>query len=108
MPKIFALYITDATNAGNLSVTLQFSDNTSQTVNIGEFIRRHPHPQYNKYLDEKKFSQFKLENGNIVWGKNWDLIFPIEQLHSGSVTKERVVNYSIQESAVPCVAEDIQ
>ena len=79
------LYITDATYAGNLSVNLSFSDNTSRTVNIGDYIRRHPHPQYNKYLDERKFTRFTLEDGNIVWGRNWDLIFPIEQLHSASI-----------------------
>lgn len=79
------LYIIKAENAGNLSVCLTFSDNTEQTVNVGDFIRRHPHPQYNKYLDPKKFNRFTIENGNIVWGKNWDLIFPMEQLHSGVV-----------------------
>jgi len=82
MPK--GLYITDAADAGNLSVRLSFSDKTSQVVNIGEYIRRHPHPQYNKYLDPRKFRTFKLENGNVVWGKSWDLMFPIEQLHSGA------------------------
>ena len=79
------LYITNATYAGNLSVNLSFSDNTSCMVNIGDYIRRHPHPQYNKYLDERKFTRFTLENGNIVWGKNWDLIFPIEQLHKATI-----------------------
>ena len=79
------LYITNATNAGNLTVCLQFSDNTTQIIDVGDFIRRHPHPQYNKYLDPRKFSRFTMENGNIVWGKNWDLIFPIEQLHSGRI-----------------------
>ena len=79
------LYITNATNAGNLSVNLWFSDNTMQTVNVGDFIRRHPHPQYNKYLDERKFSHFNIEEGNIVWGKNWDLVFPIEELHAGII-----------------------
>ena len=79
------LYITNATDAGNLSVHLYFSDNTSQVVNIGDFIRRHPHPQYNKYLQQRYFRQFKIEDGNIVWGKNWDLIFPIEQLHQGHI-----------------------
>lgn len=89
------LYIIKAENAGrstsgrlqskNLSVCLTFSDNTVQTVDIGEFIRRHPHPQYNKYLDPRKFSRFAIENGNIVWGKNWDLIFPVEQLHTGAI-----------------------
>ena len=79
------LYIIKAENAGNLTVSLTFSDNTVQTVNIGEFIRRHPHPQYNKYLDPRKFSRFAIENGNIVWGKNWDLIFPVEQLYAGAI-----------------------
>jgi hypothetical protein len=79
------LYIIKAENVGNLTVSLTFSDNTVHTVNIGEFIRRHPHPQYNKYLEPRKFSRFTIENGNIVWGKNWDLIFPVEQLHAGTI-----------------------
>lgn len=79
------LYITEAKDAGNLMVDLLFSDHTSRRVDIGDFIRRHPHPQYNKYLDPRKFNHFVLENGNIVWGKNWDLMFPIEQLHSGAL-----------------------
>lgn len=77
------IYIINATDAGNLSVNLRFSDNTVQKVDVGDFIRRHPHPQYNKYLDPRKFRRFTLENGNIVWGKNWDLVFPIEQLYEG-------------------------
>lgn len=79
------IYITKADLVGNLSVMLYFSDNTSKTINVGEYIIRHPHPQYNKYLDPKKFASFKIEDGNIVWGRDWDLIFPIEQLHSGHI-----------------------
>lgn len=79
------LYITDATDMGNLTVCLTFNDNTVQTVDVGEFIRRHPHPQYNKYLDARKFRRFNIENGNIVWGKNWDLVFPVEQLYEGRI-----------------------
>ncbi len=77
------LFITKAENRGNLTVSLTFSDNSVRTVDIGDFIRRHPHPQYNKYLDPRKFSRFTIENGNIVWGKNWDLIFPVEHLYAG-------------------------
>lgn len=77
------LYITKAEDMGNLTVSLTFSDNTVQTVDIGDFIRRHPHPQYNKYLDPRKFRRFTIDNGNIVWGKNWDLIFPVEHLYTG-------------------------
>ena len=80
------LYITRAKDAGNLSVDLLFSDSTSRRVDIGAFIRNHPHPQYNKYLDPRKFSRFMIEDGNIVWGKNWDLIFPVEQLYTGTIS----------------------
>ena len=79
------LYITKAENAGNLTISLTFSDNTTKIVDIGDYIRRHPHPQYNKYLDPRKFSRCTIDNGNIVWGKSWDLIFPIEQLHAGTI-----------------------
>lgn len=79
------IYVTKAEDTGNLTVSLTFCDNTVQTVDVGDFIRRHPHPQYNKYLDPRKFSRFTLENGNIVWGKNWDLIFPVEQLYAGTI-----------------------
>lgn len=75
----------EAEDAGNLCVCLTFSDNTTQTVDIGDFIRRHPHPQYNKYLAPRKFSRFTIDNGNVVWGKNWDLIFPVEQLYAGKI-----------------------
>jgi len=80
MEKIF---ITNVRNMGNLTICLTFNDNTKQTIDVGDYIRRPPHPQYDKYLDPRKFNRFSIENGNIVWGKNWDLMFPIEQLHDG-------------------------
>lgn len=77
--------VTGVSYVGNLSVKVTFSDNTSQVINVGDFIHRHPHPQYNKYLDERKMRSFSIENGNVVWGSNWDLIFPVEQLHAGAL-----------------------
>ena len=77
------LNIVSAKYVAPLSVELQFSDGTVKIVDIGSFIKAHPHPQYNSYLDEKKFKRFKIEIGNIVWGKNWDLVFPISALYNG-------------------------
>ena len=73
--------IIDAKDVGNLCVLLTFNDEVQQTIEIGAFIRKHPHPQYDRYLDPKKFAKFRIENRNIVWGKNWDLIFPLDELH---------------------------
>lgn len=80
------LMITEAHSVGNLTIEMTFNDNTTQQINIGDFIHMHPHPQYDKYLDEKEFSKFVLDDGNIVWGEDWDLIFPIEQLHAGAIS----------------------
>lgn len=63
MEKIF---ITKAENVGNLTVSLTFNDNTVRTVDVGDFIRRHPHPQCNKDLDPRTFSHSTIDNGNIV------------------------------------------
>ena len=79
------LFITKAENMGDLTVSLTFSDNTVRTVDIGDFIRRPPHPQYNQYLDPRKYSRFTIDNGIIVWGKNWDMIFPVENLYAGRI-----------------------
>lgn len=79
------IMIKEAHSVGNLTVEMTFNDNTIQRVNIGEFIHSHPHPQYDKYLDEREFAKFTLDDGNIVWGEDWDLIFPIEQLYAGAI-----------------------
>ena len=79
------LFILEAKSVGDLTVELLFNDKTLRRINVGEFIRKHPHPQYDKYLDEKEFEKFTVDEGNIVWGEDWDLIFPIEQLHLGNI-----------------------
>ena len=38
-----------------LKVELHFNDGIIKTVDVGAFIRKHPHPQYNSYLNENKF-----------------------------------------------------
>ena len=77
--------IIDAKDLGNLCVLITFNDGVQRMIDVGDFIRKNPHPQYNRYLDPKKFATFKIENRNIVWGRNWDLIFPLNELHEGHI-----------------------
>ena len=79
------LMIIEARSVGNLTIEMKFNDDTIQRVNVGEFIMEHPHPQYDKYLDEQEFLKFTLDDGNIAWGEDWDLFFPIDQLHRGAI-----------------------
>lgn len=80
-----AITIASAKYIAPLSVEIHFSDGAVRIVDVGSFIQKHPHVQYNAYLDEEKFKSFKIEMGNLVWGENWDLVFPIADLYSGSL-----------------------
>ena len=79
------IYVTSAEDAGNLCVRLTFNDGHQSVVDIGDFSRKHPHPQYNKSLGPVLFRSFVIDDGNVVWGDDWDLIFPIEELHRGCI-----------------------
>jgi hypothetical protein len=79
------IYVKKATYVKDLTLNIVFNDGTAQEINFRYFLQQHPHPQYNKYGNPERFKNFQLAEGNIVWGKNWDLIFPIEQLYQGKI-----------------------
>lgn len=83
--KNTGLQVIRAEYAGDVRLHIFFSDGTSKIVDFEPFILTHPHPQYNRYIEPKYFKRFTIEHGNIVWGKNWDMVFPVEQLHRGIV-----------------------
>ena len=85
-------------------VKLTFDDKKHRTVDFGEFILNSTYETFNQYKDLKKFKRFALENGNIVWGKDWDLIFPLEQLYEGKI-KLPTKNYEHAYSDLSLVAE---
>ena len=84
--KTNRLYILKAEYVGGVSLQILYSDGVSKTVDFHPFLASHPHPQYNKYNKPENFKKFKIEYGNVVWGKNWDLVFPIETLYSGNIS----------------------
>ena len=65
------LSIVSAKYVAPLKVELHFSDGTVKTIDVGAFIRKHPHPQYNSYLNENKFKKFKIELWTpTLWSAN--------------------------------------
>ncbi|MBO9571381.1 MAG: DUF2442 domain-containing protein, partial [Chitinophagaceae bacterium] len=69
--------VADARHIDGYKVEIVFNDQKKKVVDFGTFLTTHSHPQYNKYKAEKNFKKFKIENGNIVWGKDWDMVFPV-------------------------------
>lgn len=75
--------VVSASYVPKLKICVTFSDGTRQIVDVGDFIRRHPHPMHDRFLDESKFKKFRVENGNVIWGKSGAMEFSVESLHSG-------------------------
>jgi hypothetical protein len=66
----------------------EFSDNTSRVIDFEPFFKNSPHPQWEKYNKLFHFRKFKIENGNLVWGSNWDLIFSLQSLYTGNLIEQ--------------------
>jgi hypothetical protein len=77
--------VVNAQYIGDYKVEIFFNDTTSKVVDFGVFFLKKNHPQFNKYKTISNFKKFKIDQGNIVWGENWDLIFPIYDLYKGKI-----------------------
>lgn len=75
------LFVTNADYVEGHQLKISFNDSTIQIIDFGPFIMENPHPQHNKSRHISHFKRFKIERGNVVWGKDLDLIFPVSQLH---------------------------
>ena len=61
------MLVVSAKYVAPLKVELHFSDGTVKTIDVGAFIRKHPHPQYNSYLNENKSVVKKCPNPFVFW-----------------------------------------
>lgn len=69
---------------GDFAIRLLFSDGTKRLVDFKPFLETSLHPSIRKYLDETRFMQFDIVDGNLNWN-NYDLIFPLEDLYKGEI-----------------------
>ena len=59
------------TNAHIISATMNI-----KSIKVG-YLKKYQNPQ--------NFQNFMIQNGNIVWGEDWDLIFPRDQLYEEKI-----------------------
>ena len=77
--------VINATYLNDYKVELLFDDKKKQLIDFLPALQSNP--VCKKYLDLIEFKKFKIEDGNIVWGKNWDMIFTIESLYYNTLNK---------------------
>jgi hypothetical protein len=82
---ILTVKVLAADYVSEYKILIKFYDATEQVIDFESFLESNPRPQHDKYKELSQFRKFRIERGNIVWGEDWDLIFPIEQLHAGQL-----------------------
>jgi hypothetical protein len=78
------LYVTQATYAEDYTIQIRFNDKTEQIVDFSRFLFAATHPSIRKYLDLSLFKQFRVKDGDLMWG-DMDLIFPVWDLYTGKI-----------------------
>jgi hypothetical protein len=76
--------IKSAKYIGDFAIRVFFNDGSNRLVDFKPFLESSLHPSIRKYLDEKKFNEFIIVEGNLNWN-DYDLIFPIDDLYMGKL-----------------------
>ena len=81
--------IVDAVLVGDYCLKLTFDDGKAQTVNFKPFLTHSHHPDIRAYLEPARFSSFRLEFGELVWG-DYDLCFPVIDLYQNQLEHRNI------------------
>jgi hypothetical protein len=76
--------IKSAVYIGDYAIRIIFNDGVNKQVDFKSFLETSYHPSIRKYLDENKFKEFEIIDGNLNWN-DYDLIFPVYDLYQGKV-----------------------
>ena len=85
MPAKGSLEVKNATYLDGYRLRIAFNDGKEKIVDFANFINNNQKEALSKYKKPVHFKKFRIEDGNVVWGKDWDLIFPIHELYRGKV-----------------------
>ena len=78
------LEIIDVKYLGGYQLEIVFQDGKRQHIDFEPFLRNARNPDIRDYLDLKKFTSYRIEYGDLVWG-DLELCFPIIDLYNGQI-----------------------
>ena len=83
--KILPIRVKKAIYLNDYRIAISFNNGKQTTVDFKPFLDTINNGFLKKYKNTEHFKKFNIEDGNVVWGKDWDLIFPVTQLYSGHI-----------------------
>jgi len=88
MPAV--INVVAAEIVGDLQLRIRFDDGTEQTVDFRPFLTASLHPDIRAWASQERFSQFRVENGELLWG-DYELCFPVMDLYRNRIVHEQVM-----------------
>lgn len=82
---ISQLRVERALTIAPFQLSIFFSNGETVEVDFKTFITTSNKPDIKKFKDQNQFNDFRIENGNLVWG-DFEMIFPIYDLYSGTIS----------------------
>lgn len=82
-----SLQVIKAIYVAEYKIHIYFNDGTDRIVDFENYLFNYEYA-YPEYRTLSKFKTFKVDKGELVWGKNWDIIFPVHKLYSGSILRK--------------------
>ena len=76
------LIITNASFLGGYKIFVWFSDGKQRVINFEPIFKKFLKGSYGRFLLPANFKKFVVENGNIFWGEDEEVIFPVSFLHT--------------------------
>ena len=78
------LKIVAAKYLDDYALRVHFNDGNEKLIDFKSFLKKALHPSLKKYLNESKFKEFKIIDGNLNWNDH-EMIFPIWDLYTGKI-----------------------
>lgn len=75
---------------GDCRLSIEFDDGFKQTVDFQPFLVHSRHPEIRAWLQPEKFTAFRIEFGELVWG-DYELCFPVIDLYQNRITGELIL-----------------
>ena|ERR1035437_1507679 len=79
--------VVEAAYVDGYRLQVTFDDGVTRVIDFEPFLRQARNPMTTKYLDPRKFKQFKIDWGNLTWNDR-EMIFPIMDLYRGTIEFE--------------------
>jgi len=89
-----SLSIIKAFYLGNHTLLLSFNNGVQKKLDFLPLFQQYLKEDYLQYVQLSRFKKFIVANGNIYWGKNEDVIFPVSFLYNhpkSRIEKEEVL-----------------